>query len=114
MVTTNGLAQRQSALAQANAARLHRSVLRHSLKDGPGASRLALAAVIREMPTWLEGAPVGSVLRWLPRLGKGPGGADAAVRRLLDAADVVSEVRLMRELSPRQREALAAAVEVER
>lgn len=58
--------QHLTALELANRTRFARAEARRELQGNTDrrASRRALADLLERMPEWLEGAPIGTVLRW--------------------------------------------------
>lgn len=99
--------QHLTALEQANRIRFARGNARKRLQgisDRP-ASRRALAELLEEMPEWLEGAPIGTVLRWCH--GMADHATQLGVRAMADPVGVgPSELTRVGDLTLRQLEAL--------
>ena len=104
---------RRDALTVANETRRARSQLKRELHElGLWDARRRMAEILLDPPGFVLSMPVGGLLTLIPRLGAGcgQGGCVVLVRRWLDEASVMSEMRMVRELSERQREALSVLV----
>lgn len=95
------MSQHLKALDRANECRRRRAALKRQVL----ASEVLLSEILTEvtLPTWLEGEPIGRMLRWVPTWGP------KRVRSLL-AEHRINELREVGKLTYRQRRVLAVVV----
>ena len=100
---TSSEAQRAIALRNANRVRKLRAQLKGEIKQVPAdQARCLVADAIRTVPAWLASVPVVDVVTLTPTVAMG------RARWMLAQADV-SEQRLLREMTCRQRQRLRVA-----
>lgn len=105
-VTTRDGQQHMVALHEANRLRLRRSSEQEKVAAlGMMKGREAVARLLLKPPEWLRGEKVGALLCWPHRMGR------QGMRQALRAAGLngylLNELSLVRDLTQRQREALA-------